>query len=153
LNPQAPDWLYQQNHCGVYRSDDGGKDWTDISPGLPSEFGFPMVIHPHDPKTIFVIPHSSPEDGRQAIDGKPAVYRSRDRGDSWQRLDAGLPPAHAYLTMLRENMAVDSLDRPGVYFGSSAGQVFGSNDEGENWSVLAEYLPSIWSVEAAVVDA
>jgi len=148
-----PDWMYQQNHCGVYRSDDGGKDWTDISPGLPSEFGFPMVVDPNDAKTIYVIPHAPPEEGRQSIDGKPAVYRSRDRGDSWQRLDTGLPREHAYLTVLRENMAIDSLDQSGVYFGTSGGQVFGSNDEGETWSMLADFLPSIWSVEAAVIEA
>ena len=152
LHPDKPEWLYQQNHCGVYRSDDGGREWTDLSAGLPSEFGFPLVIHPHDPKTIYVIPHSGPEAGRQMIDGKAAVWRSRDRGDTWQRLDAGLPQSGAYLTVLREAMAVDSLNQPGVYFGTSTGQVFGSADEGEHWRLLADFLPDIWSVETAVVD-
>jgi photosystem II stability/assembly factor-like uncharacterized protein len=153
LHPDQPEWLYQQNHCGVYRSDDGGREWTDLSAGLPSQFGFPLVIHPHDPTTIYVIPHNGPEAGRQMIDGKPAVWRSRDRGDNWQRLDAGLPERDAYITVLREAMAIDTLDQPGVYFGTSTGQVFGSADEGEHWQLLADYLPDIWSVEAAVVDA
>jgi hypothetical protein len=120
--------------------------------GLPSEFGFPMVIHPHDPRTIYVIPHSGPGEGRHMLEGKAAVWRSRDRGDSWQRLEAGLPHDNAYVTVLREAMAIDSLDQPGVYFGTSTGQVFGSADEGESWTLLADYLPDIWSVEAAVVD-
>lgn len=150
LNADQPDWLYQQNHCGVYRSDDGGREWVDLSAGLPSEFGFPLQIHPHDPSTIYVIPHAGPEDGRHMIEGKAAVWRSRDRGDSWRRLDAGLPQEHAYLTVLREAMATDSLDRPGIYFGTSAGQVFASADEGDSWSVAANYLPSIWSIEAGV---
>lgn len=152
LHPAKPEWLYQQNHCGVYRSDDGGREWTDLTPGLPSQFGFPLVIHPHDPSTIYVIPHDGPEAGRQMLDGKPAVWRSRDRGDTWQRLDAGLPPRDAYLTVLREAMAVDSLEQPGVYFGTSTGQVFGSADEGEHWQLVADYLPPIWSVEAAVSE-
>ena len=86
------------------------------------------------------------------IDGHAAVWRSRDRGDSWQRLADGLPPDDAFVTVLRENMAIDSLAQPGVYFGTSTGQVFGSADEGEHWSLMADYLPPIWSVEAAVVD-
>ena len=153
LHPDQPEWLYQQNHCGVYRSDDGGRQWHEITPGLPSEFGFPMVIHPHDPRTIYVIPHSGPADGRHMIDGQAAVWRSRDRGDSWQRLDAGLPQKGAYISTLREAMAIDSLDQPGVYFGTSTGQVFGSADEGDTWTLMADYLPPIWSVEAAVVDS
>lgn len=150
IHPAQPDWLYQQNHCGVYRSDDGGRDWTDLSPGLPSQFGFPLVIHPHDPSTIYVIPHNGPELGRHMIDGQAAVWRSRDRGDSWERLDDGLPQGHAYLTVLREAMATDTLERPGIYFGTSAGQVFASADEGDHWRLAANFLPSIWSIEAGV---
>jgi photosystem II stability/assembly factor-like uncharacterized protein len=147
-----PNVLYQQNHCGVYRTDDGGRQWTEITGSLPSEFGFPLVIHPHDPATIYVIPHTLPESGRHMIDGHAAVWRSRDRGASWQRLDDGLPHDHAYLGVLREAMSVDSLERPGVYFATSTGQVFGSADEGDHWQLLADFLPPIWSVEAAVID-
>ncbi|HYI22782.1 MAG TPA: hypothetical protein VEX62_09125 [Candidatus Limnocylindrales bacterium] len=152
LNPAEPDTLYQQNHCGVYRSDDGGREWVDLSPGLPSEFGFPLQIHPHDPSTIYVIPHAGPEDGRQMVEGHAQVFRSRDRGESWQPLDKGLPHQNAYLTVLREAMAADSLDRAGIYFGTSAGHLFASSDEGDSWQMIADYLPSIWSVEVAVVD-
>jgi photosystem II stability/assembly factor-like uncharacterized protein len=152
LHPGDSRTLYQQNHCGVYRSDDGGLDWADLSPGLPNEFGFPLALHPHDASTLYVMPHSSPEDGRQMIDGHAQVWRSRDRGESWSQLDAGLPHQNAYLTILREAMATDTLDQPGIYFGTSGGHVFGSSDEGENWQLIADYLPSIWSVETAVVD-
>jgi photosystem II stability/assembly factor-like uncharacterized protein len=150
IHPSQPEWLYQQNHCGVYRTDDGGREWTDLSGGLPSEFGFPMAIHPHDPSTIYVIPHNGPESGRYVSDARAAVWRSRDRGENWQRLDAGLPQEHAYLTILREAMATDRHEQAGIYFGTSAGQVFASADEGESWRLAATYLPSIWSVEASV---
>lgn len=152
LHPDRPDVLYQQNHCGVYRSDNGGREWTEITPGLPSQFGFPLAIHPHDPSTIYVIPHSEPDAGRHMIDGHAAVWSSRDRGDSWRRLDNGLPRDDAYLTVLREGMAMDTLDPAGVYFGTENGQVFGSADEGAQWQLIADFLPPVWSVEAAVVD-
>jgi photosystem II stability/assembly factor-like uncharacterized protein len=147
-----PETLYQQNHCGVYRSDDGGRQWTEITGELPSDFGFPMVIHPHDPKTIYVIPLNGADKGRHMIDGHAAVWRSRDRGDSWQRLTSGLPQEHAYIGVLREAMSIDSFDTPGVYFGTSTGQVFGSSDEGDHWRLLADFLPPVWSVEATLVD-
>jgi photosystem II stability/assembly factor-like uncharacterized protein len=152
MHPGRPEWLYQQNHCGVYRSDDGGKTWSEITPGLPSQFGFPLAIHPHDPSTIYVIPHSEPDAGRHMIDGRAAVWRSRDRGETWQRLDDGLPQRDAYVTVLREAMATDSLEDAGVYFGTETGQVFGSADQGGHWQLIADFLPPVWSVEAAVVD-
>ena len=138
----------------MYRSDDGGRQWTEVTGGLPSEFGFPMVIHPHDPKTIYVIPHSAPDRRpAHAIDGQArGVAQPRPR-----RLMAAARRRAAARARVPGGAARDDGDRPfdqpGVYFGTSTGQVFGSTDEGENWTVIADYLPSIWSVEAAVVDA
>ena len=151
-DPTNPERLIQQNHCGVYRTDDGGASWTEITNNLPSDFGFPMGISHDHPDTLWVIPHTAPEAGRHMIDGHAAVWRSRDRGDTWQQLDSGLPAQNAYLTVLREAMGVDQLEPAGVYFGTSTGQVFGSADEGDHWQLLADFLPDIWSVEAAVVE-
>ena len=152
LHRSQPDVLYQQNHCGVYRSDDGGRQWIDLTSGLPSQFGFPLAIHPHDPRTIYVIPLNGDDRGRHMIDGRAAVWRSRDAGDSWTRLSEGLPQDNAYVGVLREAMATDTLEPAGVYFGTSTGQLFGSVDEGETWQLLADYLPPIWSVETAVIE-
>ena len=145
--------LYQQNHCGVYRTSDGGKQWEEITPGLPTEFGFPMGAHPRDPKTVWTIPLTEPQDGRLMPEGHAAVWRSNDAGDSWIRSDEGLPKHDAYVGVLREAMAVDRLDPVGVYFGTSTGQLFASPDEGASWRQLADFLPPITSVETALVDA
>jgi photosystem II stability/assembly factor-like uncharacterized protein len=153
LHPSRPDVLYQQNHSGAYRSDDAGASWTDINDGLPSHFGFPIAIHPQDPRTIFVVPLNGDDRGRYMPDGQAAVWRSRDAGDSWQRLSRGLPQEHAYLGVLREAMATDALDQPGIHFGTSTGQVFSSRDDGDSWELAADFLPSISSVETALVDA
>ena len=147
-----PETLYQQNHCGVYRSDDGATRWTEITGALPSEFGFVMGAHPRDPETAWVIPLSRPEDGRFAPDAKPAVWRTRDGGTSWERHAAGLPQEDAWISVLRESMGVDSLEPAGVYFGAQSGQVFASADEGESWSEIASYLPPISSVGVAVIE-
>jgi photosystem II stability/assembly factor-like uncharacterized protein len=147
-----PDSLYQQNHCGVYRSADSGKSWTDVSAGLPSEFGFAMGAHPRDAASAWVIPMSHPEEGRMAPDGALAVWRTSDRGDSWQRNGDGLPQEHAYVGVLREAMAVDQNDSVGIYFGTSTGQLYGSTDEGRTWRTVADNLPPIWGVEAVVLD-
>jgi photosystem II stability/assembly factor-like uncharacterized protein len=143
--------LYQQNHCGVYRTTDGGRQWEEISAGLPSDFGFPMAPHPRDPRTVWTIPLTHPEEGRLMPEAKAAVWRTHDGGDSWIRSGDGLPQRDAYLGVLREAMAVDRLDPVGVYFGTSTGQVYGSADEGRTWSLAADNLPPIWSVEATVV--
>jgi len=146
-----PERLYQQNHCGVYRSEDEGRTWQEITAGLPSEFGFPMVAHPRDPDTIWTIPLNGAEQGRYVPDGSAAVWRSKDAGSSWVRSGGGLPDENAYIGVLREAMAVDSLRPAGVYFGTSTGQLYGSRDEGDSWSLIAGNLPPVWSVEAAVL--
>ena len=142
--------MFQQNHVGMHRSDDGGKLWTEITEGLPTEFGFAAATHPHDRDTFYVIP-LDPGHGRTMPDGKAAVWRTRDAGSSWQRLGNGLPQENAYVGVLREGMAIDANDTPGLYFGTSTGQVFASADEGDSWTEIASYLPSISSVEVAVV--
>jgi photosystem II stability/assembly factor-like uncharacterized protein len=147
-----PDSFYQQNHCGVYRSADAGKNWTDISAGLPSEFGFVMGAHPRDAATGWVIPLTHPEEGRLAPGAALAVWRTRDRGDSWERQGEGLPQENAFVGVYREALAVDRSDPAGVYFGTSTGQLYGSNDEGAGWSLIAGNLPPIWGVEAVVLD-
>jgi photosystem II stability/assembly factor-like uncharacterized protein len=145
------DRLYQQNHVGMHRSDDLGATWTEITEGLPTEFGFAATAHPHDRDTFHVIP-LDPGHGRTMPDGKAAVWRTRDAGSSWQRLDNGLPQSDAHLGVLREGMAADTYDTPGHYFGTSTGQVFASVDDGESWSEIASYLPAISSVEVAIVE-
>ena len=151
MSPVDADRLYQQNHVGMHRSDDAGVSWTEITDGLPTEFGFAAAAHPHDRDTFYVIP-LDPGHGRCMPDGKAAVWRTRDAGSSWERLDKGLPQQDAHLGVLREGMAIDGLDSPGLYFGTSTGQVFASADEGETWSEIASYLPAISSVEVAVTD-
>jgi photosystem II stability/assembly factor-like uncharacterized protein len=134
----------------MHRSDDGGLTWTEISDGLPSEFGFAAAVHPHDRETFYVVP-LDPGHGRTMPDGHAAVWRTHDAGSSWQRLDKGLPHDGAYLGVLRAGMAIDREETPGLYFGTSTGQVYASADEGESWTEIADYLPSISSVEVAVV--
>lgn len=149
MHPSRPEVLFQQNHCGVYRSDNHGDDWIDIGEGrLPSRFGFPMCVHPHDPQTIYIALEDS-DQFRMSVEGQMAVWRSRDAGESWERLTKGLPKAH--VVVLREAMALDTLERPGIYAGTDTGQLFYSRDEGDTWEVLADYLPPIQSVETAVV--
>ena len=150
MSPVDNQRLYQQNHVGMHRSDDGAQSWVEITEGLPTEFGFAAAAHPHDRDTFYVIP-LDPGHGRCMPEGRAAVWRTRDAGSSWQRLDQGLPQRDAHLGVLREGLAIDSLDVPGLYFGTSTGQVFASADEGESWNEIASYLPSISSVEVAVV--
>jgi len=150
MAPGKPDLLYQQNHCGVYRSEDAGDSWTDISKGLPSRFGFGIAMHPHDTKTIWVIPAIGPE-ARYCPSGCLAAYRSTNGGRTWQKQAKGLPARNAYVLVLREGMASDSCDPAGVYFGTQAGQLFYTRNEGKEWHLMADSLPSILSVEAAVI--
>jgi hypothetical protein len=150
MSPVDHDRLYQQNHCGMHRSDDGGHSWEEITEGLPSDFGFAAAAHPHDRDSFYVIP-LDPGHGRCMPEGRAAVWRTRDAGTTWQRLDRGLPQRDAHLGVLREGLTIDSLDVPGLYFGTSTGQVFASSDEGESWNEIASYLPAISSVEVAVI--
>jgi photosystem II stability/assembly factor-like uncharacterized protein len=150
-SPIDPQRMYQQNHVGVHRSDDGGLTWTEITEGLPSEFGFAAATHPQDRDTFYVIP-LDPDHARTMPEGKAAVWRTKDAGSSWHRLSEGLPQDEAYLGVLRGAMTFDSHDQPALYFGTSTGQVYASTDDGESWSEIANYLPDIWSVEVAVID-
>lgn len=151
MAPGEPDLLYQQNHCGMYRSENGGIDWISIEAGLPSTFGFPAAVHPRDPDTLFLLPLNGDSAGRFVPEGRAAVWRTRDRGQSWTDLRNGLPQDNAYFGVLRQAMATDRLDPAGVYFGTSGGALFASNDEGDSWSLVAEHLPGISSVETLVV--
>lgn len=150
-SPVDGDRMYQQNHVGMHRSDDAGHTWTEITEGLPTEFGFAAATHPHDRDTFYVVP-LDPLHARTMPDGHAAVWRTRDAGSSWQRLERGLPKENAFVGVLREGMAIDTHDQPGLYFGTSTGQIFASTDEGETWSQIADYLPAISSVEVAIVD-
>jgi photosystem II stability/assembly factor-like uncharacterized protein len=148
----VPDRLYQQNHCGMYRSDDGGRQWRSIEAGLPSTFGFPTAAHPRDPDTLYLLPLNGDTAGRFVPDGRTAVWRTRDGGATWQDLRQGLPQKNAFFGVLRQAMATDTLDPAGLYFGTSSGMVFASRDEGETWRCIAEHLPTILSVETLLVD-
>jgi hypothetical protein len=152
MHPSNPQVIYQQNHCGVYRSDNAGDDWIDIGDNkLPARFGFPVAVHPTDPRTIYIALEESDE-YRMSVDGKFSVWRSRNAGDSWQRMTKGLPEK-AHLVVLREAMATDTFEDAGIYVGTNTGQLFYSRDSGDSWELMADYLPPIYSVEAAVVDA
>ncbi|MBV6401780.1 MAG: hypothetical protein CNIPEHKO_02083 [Anaerolineales bacterium] len=150
MHPATPNVLYQQNHCGVYRSDNFGEDWVDIGEGkLPTPFGFAIGVHPTDPRTIYTVPEESQE-YHISVDGQFAVWRSRDAGNSWEKLTKGLPE-RAHVDVLREAMGLDSFEDAGVYVGTNTGQLFYTRDSGDSWELLADFLPPIQSVEAAVV--
>jgi hypothetical protein len=153
LHPLQPDRLYQQNHCGSYRLDRPARRWERIGNNMPrkiGDIGFPIVAHPREPDTIFVVPmDGSKVWPRTAIDGKPAVYRSRNGGRSWQRLDRGLPRKQAWFTVLRQAMCADQADRLGLYFGTTHGELWGSTDTGDSWRCLVRHLPEIYSVTHA----
>lgn len=151
MHPAMPERLYQQNHCGMYRSDDGGRNWIDIGEGkLPSRFGFPIAVHPHDPDTIYIVPEEA-DQYRVSIDARFVVWRSRDAGETWEALTNGLPEP-AYLVTLRGAMATDSCEDAGIYVGTTTGQIFATRDAGDSWYLLADYLPPIYSLETIVLE-
>tara|TARA_R110002167_G_scaffold315645_1_gene521179 strand:+ start:789 stop:1871 length:1083 start_codon:yes stop_codon:yes gene_type:complete len=152
MAPGMPNRLYQQNHCGMYRSDDAGLNWVSIEAGLPSTFGFPAAVHPRDPETLFLLPLNGDTLGRFVPDASAAVWRSRDGGGYWQDLRQGLPQENVYFGVLRQAMATDMLDPAGVYFGTSTGAIYASPDEGDSWTCIAEHLPTITSVETLLVE-
>lgn len=150
-HPDRPDVLYMQKHWDVMRSDDAGRSWYEISGDLPTDFGFPIAVHAHEPETVYVVPITS--DGLHYVqDGRLRVYRSRNGGYEWEPLTAGLPQQECYVNVLRDAMAVDSLDECGVYFGTTGGQVYASPDAGQNWSPIVRDLPSVLSVEVQTLS-
>jgi photosystem II stability/assembly factor-like uncharacterized protein len=150
LHPAAPGVLYQQNHVGVYRSDDRGMSWQRIDEGLPYDFGFGLAVHSSDPAACYVLPLKPEEYSFRATDGALKVYRSTSKG--WRTLTRGLPQKSAYVSVLRQAVDSDRLDPCGVYFGTAGGTVFASSDEGATWETAAGFLPPIYSVTAAVVQ-
>ncbi|MEZ4654076.1 MAG: hypothetical protein R3E12_10955 [Candidatus Eisenbacteria bacterium] len=149
VHPAKPGLLYQQNHVGVYRSENHGTTWQRIDEGLPYDFGFGLAVHPTDPTACYVLPLEPQEYNFRATDGALNVYRSQGKG--WRKLTKGLPRKNAYLSVLRQAMDSDHMNPCGVYFGTAGGTVFASADDGMSWSVAADYLPPIQSVTAAVV--
>jgi photosystem II stability/assembly factor-like uncharacterized protein len=145
--PGDSDVLYQQNHHGVWRSSDGGRSWDDITPGLPSTFGFPIRVHPRDPNVIWTLPLNGDTQGRFPPDARAAVWKSSDGGQNWAPKRQGLPQENCFFTVLRQAMAGDNAEPAGVYFGTNSGSVFASFDEGETWDELTAHLPTILSVE------
>ena len=148
-----PNRLYQQNHCGMYRSEDGGRRWESIEAGLPSSFGFPAAVHPRDPDTLYLVPLHGDMAGRFVPDAKAAVWRTRDGGQTWGDQRRGLPQENAFFGVLRQALTTDRLDPAGVDFGTGSGTLYASVDEGDSWTCLAQHLPSISSVETLVIDA
>ena len=153
VHPAAPDILYQQNHCGIYRMDRNEGRWTRIGENMPKavgDIGFPMVVHPRDPETVWVFPMDGTQVWpRTSPGGKPAVYRTSNGGKKWQRLDNGLPQSQAWLTVFRQAMTADAHNPVGVYFGTTGGEVWASLNEGDKWTCIARNLPLIYAVEAA----
>ncbi|HEX9888436.1 MAG TPA: hypothetical protein VGA69_03080 [Nitriliruptorales bacterium] len=146
LHPSQPETVFMQKHWDVMRSDDGGSSWTEVSGDLPTDFGFVIDVHAHQPETVYVVPIKSDSE-HYPIDGALKVYRSRTGGHEWEPLTKGLPQDNAYVNVLRDCLAVDSLDPCGLYVGTTSGDVFGSADEGESWSPIVRGLPRVMSVE------
>ncbi|HUO25458.1 MAG TPA: sialidase family protein [Candidatus Aquilonibacter sp.] len=146
MNPRRPGVLFMQKHWDVMRSDDAGDNWKEVSGNLPTDFGFVIDVHAHEPETIYVVPIKSDSE-HFPLEGKLSVFRSRSGGNEWERLTKGLPQKDCYVNVLRDAMAVDSLDQCGIYFGTTGGQVYCSADAGDNWNTIVNNLPAVLSVE------
>ena len=151
VQPPRGKTLFLQNHWGLYRSDDGGDSWQDVARGVPSDFGFAMAAHPHDPDTVYVLPLES-DQFRCPPEGKLRVYRTRSGGRTWEPLSRGLPQQRVYETVLRDAMTTDALDPVGVYFGTRNGKLFASNDGGGSWRLAVDSLPPVVCVRAVGTD-
>jgi serine/threonine protein kinase/photosystem II stability/assembly factor-like uncharacterized protein len=148
FHPARPERLFLQNHWGLYRSDNSGDSWQDIAHGVPSDFGFPVLVHPQDPDCVYVVPVESDE-FRCTPEGQLRVYRTRNSGGTWEVLSRGLPQRNSYETVLRDSLVADSFDPTGIYFGTRSGRLYGSRDSGKNWELILEGLPPIVCVKAA----
>jgi BNR/Asp-box repeat len=146
MHPSRPEVLFMQKHWDVMRSDDAGESWHEISGDLPTDFGFPIAVHPHEPDTAYVVPITS-DSHHFPPEGRLRVYRSRSGGGKWEALTEGLPQANCYVNVLRDAMAVDSLEEAGIYFGTTGGQVYASADSGDTWAPIVRDLPAVLSVE------
>jgi len=146
LHPSRPEVLFMQKHWDVMRSDNGGDSWQEVSGNLPTDFGFPIDVHAHEPETIYVVPIKSDSE-HFPLEGKLRVYRSRTGGNQWEELTNGLPQRDCYVNVLRNAMAVDALDECGIYFGTTGGQVYCSPDGGDHWAPIVRDLPPVLSVE------
>jgi photosystem II stability/assembly factor-like uncharacterized protein len=150
MHRARPDVLFMQKHWDVMRSDDGGASWHEVSGDLPSDFGFPIDVHAHEPETVYVVPIKSDSE-HYPPEGKLRVYRSRTGGGDWEPLTKGLPQSDCYVNVLRDAMTVDALDPCGVYFGTTGGQVYASPDAGDSWAPIVRDLPPVLSVEVQVL--
>jgi photosystem II stability/assembly factor-like uncharacterized protein len=151
MHPARPNVLFMQKHWDVLRSDDAGASWQEISGNLPSDFGFPIAVHAHEPNTVYVVPITSDSE-HYPPEGKLRVYRSRTGGNDWEALTKGLPQEHCYVNILRDAMAVDSLDPCGLYFGTTGGQVYASADGGDSWTTIVRDMPAVLSVEVQTLS-
>lgn len=152
LHPTRPNVLFMQKHWDVMRSDDSGQSWHEVSGNLPSDFGFPIEVHAHEPETIYVVPIKSDSE-HYPPDGKLRVYRSRTGGNEWEALTKGLPQKDCYVNILRDAMSIDQLDSCGIYFGTTGGQVYVSTNGGDSWEAIVHDLPAVLSVEVQTLQA
>jgi photosystem II stability/assembly factor-like uncharacterized protein len=151
MHPSNPDVLFMQKHWDIMRSDDAGASWHEVSGNLPSDFGFPIAVHAHEPETIYVVPIKSDAE-HYPPEGKLRVYRSRTGGNEWEALTSGLPQADCYVNVLRDAMAVDAMESCGIYFGTTGGQVYCSPDAGDHWQAIVRDLPAVLSVEVQTLS-